>query len=288
MTHAHAGARAVATLLACALLPTGCALWRADGESAAAATAPTVEDQRELAASLAILERMSAHLAARQAFRLEAEIRYDAVQTSGQRIEFGSLRHVAVRRPDRMRVDVAWWDGDRELFAYDGSHMWVASPTRGVYASAAHSGTTGDALERLQDELGAHAPLAELLDPELLATLRPQIVSGARVGVVRLDDRLCDHVAFRMQGLDFQLFVEQGDVPLPRRLVIDYREEPGRPQFRASLRAWDLAPDLADDFFRFTPSLGAQRVPFDEVESILLEPFEPEPAAVASDPGATP
>jgi hypothetical protein len=276
MTHADLRARALVAL-ACALALPGCALWRSDGEASATGAPATEESRRESEAALAILARMSAHLAAHPVFRMEAEIRYDAVQASGQRIEFGSLRRIAVRRPDRMRSDVEYWDGDRELFTYDGSRIWAASPTRGVYASVDYTGPTGEALQRLQDELGAQAPLAELVDPELVSTLRPTIVSGARVGAVRVDGRLCDQLAFRMHALDFQVFVEQGDTPLPRRLVIDYREEPGRPQFRATLREWDLAPELPDDFFRFMPALGAQRVPFDELAALMLDPFEPAP-----------
>ena len=284
-TRASWAAGSLAVLLAGAALSTGCALFRGSSEPAdlSSETAPSAEERAGTAAALAIVERMSGHLASRSAFRFRAEIRYDAVQESGQRIEFGSERRFAVRRPDRLRVDVAHWDGGSELLVYDGAQLSAASPALRVYSSTPQSGTLEHAIARFRDELGAPAPLAELIDPGLHAQLQESAVSASRVGSVRIDGRPCDQLAFRMRHLDFQLFVEQGDAPLPRRLVIDYRDEPGSPQFRASLHDWDVAPDLPDELFRFAPPIGAQRVPFDELLDLSLEPG---PGPVA--PGGAP
>ena len=276
MSHASKDARSLAALLAgvalaagCALLAAGCALLPgASGMSAE----PSAEQRAETDAALAIVERMSGHLGARGALRFRAEVRYDAVQESGQRIEFGSERRVAVRRPDRLRVDVAHWDGGSELLVFDGAQVSAASPALGVYASAPQTGSLEQEIARFRDELGAPTPLLELIDAGLGEQLRAAVESGARVGSVRLDGRPCDQLAFRLRHLDFQLFVEQGDAPLPRRLVIDYREEPGRPQFQARLHDWDVETDPPDELFRFAPPIGAQRIPFEELLELLYEP----------------
>jgi hypothetical protein len=49
---------------------------------------------------------------------------------------------------------------------------------------------------------------------------------------------------------------------LPRRIVITYKEENGQPQFSADLSNWNLAPDLSDALFSFTPPNGAKRIQF--------------------------
>ena len=69
----------------------------------------------------------------------------------------------------------------------------------------------------------------------------------------------CHQLAARGGGVDLQIWVEQGDRPLPRRVVITYKAEPGQPQFRADLTDWDLAPELKDDFFAFEAAEGAER-----------------------------
>ena len=40
----------------------------------------------------------------------------------------------------------------------------------------------------------------------------------------------------------------------------DYTAE-GQPQFEADLGAWNLAPDLPDSLFTFTPAAGAEQIP---------------------------
>jgi hypothetical protein len=260
------------SVLVVAVLASGCA-WTPGGRgTTGAAEADLASDpvaRAETEATLAILERMSTHLASLGAFRFRAEVRYDAVQESGQRIEFGSERRIAVQRPDRIRVDVAHWDGGSELMLYDGAQLAAASPALHVYALTPQSGPLAEALDRVQRELGVPTPLAELLDSALYEKLRAAVESGVRAGLVRLDGRVCHQLAFRAPGLDFQLFVEQGETPWPRRLVIDYREEPGRPQFRASLRDWEPAAELPEGLFLFAPPIGAQRVPFEELLDLL-------------------
>jgi hypothetical protein len=44
---------------------------------------------------------------------------------------------------------------------------------------------------------------------------------------------LCDHLAFRQLDTDWQLWVEKGSRPLPRKIVITTRYEVGDPQFSA-------------------------------------------------------
>ncbi len=253
-----------------ALLLTACA------GSFGAPTGPApVGSSAETEAALSVLEIMSGQLASLEGFRFDAEVRYDAIQPSGQRIEFGSTRRVSVRRPDALRVEVEHWDGPSEWVVYDGARIWVASPSLHAYASAEQSGSYEDALDRLERDVGVPMPLAELLAPELHRELADLVVSGARVGTVVLEGRLCEHLAFRTASLDFQLFVERGEHRIPRRLVIDYREEPGRPQFRASLHAWELNPGFAPDTFRLVAPAGAERIPLEE----LLERLTPARAA---------
>ena len=50
--------------------------------------------------------------------------------------------------------------------------------------------------------------------------------------------------------------------PLPRRLVITYRHADGRPQFWAQFSDWNLAPEVPDALFAFTPPAGAAQIAF--------------------------
>jgi hypothetical protein len=44
--------------------------------------------------------------------------------------------------------------------------------------------------------------------------------------------------------------------------VITYKDETGQPQFGADLSNWNLAPEVSDALFTFTPPDGADRIQF--------------------------
>ena len=75
---------------------------------------------------------------------------------------------------------------------------------------------------------------------------------------------LCDHYAFRQQGVDWQLWIDRGTTRLPRKLVITTTEEPEQPQYVAVL-TWTLAPPLDDALFTFVPPADAQKIVLREV-----------------------
>src|SRR5262249_41418965 len=51
------------------------------------------------------VEAMASFLAKAPRLSVTADTSYDVVQTSGQKIEFGELRTITLRRPDRARID---------------------------------------------------------------------------------------------------------------------------------------------------------------------------------------
>ena len=73
--------------------------------------------------AMAILDRMASFLAKAENFSVKIRTGYDAVQGSGERIEFGERRSVVVARPDRFRVEVERSDGERILLLFDGKEI---------------------------------------------------------------------------------------------------------------------------------------------------------------------
>ena len=63
-------------------------------------------------------------------------------------------------------------------------------------------------------------------------------------------------------GTDFQIWIQQGDRPLPRKLVITSRDVVNAPQFTVLIDAWDQTPDLDDDLFHFDPPEDAMVIDF--------------------------
>jgi len=70
------------------------------------------------------------------------------------------------------------------------------------------------------------------------------------------------HLVGGTETVDFQVWVEEGDQPLPLRIVLTYKLEEGQPQFRAQFNDWNLAPQIAENEFTFSPPQGARKIAF--------------------------
>ncbi|MBV8280012.1 MAG: DUF2092 domain-containing protein [Verrucomicrobia bacterium] len=212
---------------------------------------------------MSVLKSMSQYLAQAQNFSVTIRDGYDAVQQSGQKIEFGELRKVTVSRPDRLRIEVERSDGEKNLVIFNGKELTVYTAKENVYATFSREGTLDQVIKYALENLKIRVPLAMMLLSTLPSELDKLILSADYVETTTITDVPCDHLAVRTnRGVDFQVWVAQGSQPLPRRIVITYKDDPGQPQFWADLSNWNLAPEISDALFAFTPPNGADRIEF--------------------------
>jgi len=104
-------------------------------------------------------------------------------------------------------------------------------------------------------------PLARMFLTNFPQGLEKQVTSVSYVEEDHLFDVPTDHLAARSAAIDLQVWVTQGEQPLPRRVVITYKNAEGEPQFWAEFSDWNLSPNIAGDTFSFTPPSGAEQIP---------------------------
>jgi hypothetical protein len=244
-----------------AALTLAAAFLLGSGTAPAQEQTPDAAGEKQDRQAMETLMRMSRYLAGTQRFSVTIDSNYDAIQESGERIEFSERRRFLLERPDRARIEVERSDGDQGLLLFDGKQLTAFKPGDNVYATVEQPGTVDMALVYLARDLQVTMPLARLLLTTLPEEMEKRVESVAFVETETLFDVPVDHLAARTADVDFQVWVAQGEQPLPRRVVITYRDVPGQPQFRADLYDWNVAPEVADRF-AFTPPAGAERVPF--------------------------
>jgi hypothetical protein len=232
---------------------------RAGKPAAGALTAAVTESQSQ---ARAVLMRMAEFLAAAQRFSVSVHGSYDAVQESGQKIEFGESRKVTLSRPDRLRIEGERSDGKKTLTVFTGKEILLIDAANNVYATAPQPGGVDETIVHFVRDLGMQLPLAVLLVSRLPAELKERVRSIDYVEKSSIDGAPSHHLAARTDTVDFQIWVADGDAPLPQRVVITYKKAKGEPQFRAQLSDWNLAPAIGDSTFVATPPDGAQKVAF--------------------------
>jgi hypothetical protein len=147
----------------------------------ASAPAEQIEAQ-----AMSTLMRMAEFLAQRQRFNVTMDIGYDATQDWGQKLEFGAIRNITVRRPDRMAIDITDRDGTRRGFRFDGKQIAFFSLDEKVYAVAEKSGDLDTVIAYFTQDLQMPLPLAELLSNQLPETLKDRVREAYVVDEVTL------------------------------------------------------------------------------------------------------
>jgi len=228
----------------------------------AAGDAPVATAAEQDPEARATLMKMAGFLAKAPAFSVTIRSGYDAIQADGQRIEFGEKRRILLQRPDRVRVEVERSDGDRGLVLFDGKGITAFKADDNVYARVEKPGTVDDAMVYLVRDLQMTMPMARMFLTTFPQDLEKQLTSVSYVEENALFDVPTDHLTARSAEVDLQVWVAQGEQPLPRRIILTYKNAPGQPQFRADLSDWNLSPKVAADSFTFTPPASAAQIPF--------------------------
>jgi hypothetical protein len=226
--------------------------------------------------------RMADFLGGAQRFSVGVRAGYDAVQQSGQKIEFGEMRKVTLSRPDQLRVEGERSNGAKTLTVFNGKEIVLIDAASNVYATAPQPGGVDATIVHFVRDLGMRLPLAVLLVSQLPAELKARVRSVDYVERTNIHGSTSHHLAARTDEVDFQVWVADGDAPLPQRVVITYKKAKGEPQFRAQFSDWNLAPAIDDSTFLAKPPDGAQKVAF----AAQLPRISPTARKPAADKGA--
>lgn len=218
-----------------------------------------------------LLRSMGEYLASAPAMTFHVEVADDRVLPTGQKIQYGGSADIAVQRPGSLHAYFKGQERHTRVFINDG-RCTIYDMEANHYAVADVPKPLDDAMDRVVEKYGFTVPLADLVYADPYATLIENVEYGIYVGSVAIDGVNCAHLAFAQETIDWQVWIEVGPRPVPRKLLITYRSDPGSPQYTARLSNWNFAPRLASQYFEFHPPTGAS-----EVEFILSKDAEETP-----------
>jgi hypothetical protein len=212
--------------------------------------------------AVAALKSMGTYLRTLKAFEVEATTTKEAVLDSGEKVQFGGVTHAIAQPPNRLRVDV---DSDRQEreYIYDGKSftLWAQRPN--YYATVPAPATIGKLADELEEKYGIEMPLVDLFRWGAPGRKTEPITAARDIGPAEVDGTTCEHYAFRQEGLDWQVWIQLGEYPLPRKLVLTDLTDDARPQTTA-VYAWNLAPSMNEASFTFDPPSDARKIVFAE------------------------
>jgi len=234
----------------------------APAPQATTAPAPTVPAAEEAIPDPKEIFRQSCDFLKNQPqFSFKAEVANDRVYAGGKKLQFGMEVKAAFRRPDKLRIE-GDGDLDSKLLIFDGKALTLYDKDRNHYASIDVAGDIDAALDKAYNDYGLKVGLAELGSTQLGNRAHKDLVNALYVGLHKVRGVPCHHLAFDRKDIHYQVWIEAGDKPVLRKVVITQKKLPDSPQWTAYLFDWNLAPSLGDDLFAFTPPAGAQKIKF--------------------------
>jgi hypothetical protein len=206
-----------------------------------------------------LMKRMGEYLGQAKFFSVSAELWQDIQLANGQQIQAGRTLKLQVRRPNRLRAEMESPRRSREL-VYDGSTISLLNKAQNFFGTIRAPGSIDEAMDAASDKFGIAMPLDDFVGSDPHKDLMEKVRSGTDIGPVTVMGVPCEHLAFSQENIDWQLWIEKGPRPVPRKFVITYKDEPDSPEFTAIFSNWDFTTQLPDFIFKFEPPSGASKI----------------------------
>ncbi len=116
------------------------------------------------------------------------------------------------------------------------------------------------AMDYAMEKYDVTVPIVDLIFSDPYAILTENVWSGFYVGKNYVQGVICHQLAFSQELIDWQIWIEDSVSPVPRKLVITYKQLEGSPQYISYLSNWDFNPRLPDMVFEFVPPVNARKV----------------------------
>jgi hypothetical protein len=202
-----------------------------------------------------ILASMSTYVAGQGNIELSFDSDIEVVTTQLEKIQFTSSGGVQLSRPNRLHAFRTGGYADVELF-FDGKTASVLGRNLNAYAQFDAPGNIDQLIHALRSGHGVALPGADLLLSNSFDVLIADVEEAKYIGRGVVGGVECEHLAFRNADTDWQLWVEVGDRPIPRKMVITSKTITGAPQYTVRITSWKSGGRPSASRFTFVPAKG--------------------------------
>jgi hypothetical protein len=206
-----------------------------------------------------LLKAMSDYMAAQKAISFQYETNLEIVTKDKQKLALASSGTLTLNRPDKLRITRTGGFAEVE-FLFDGKTLTLLGKTANLYGQLEVPGTIDHLIDELRDKYGKPVPGADLLLSNINDQLMATVVDVKDLGSGVIGGVECDHLAFRTQEVDWQIWIAQGSRPYPCRYVITSTMVAQAPQYSLTIREWKTGDEVGAEDFRFKNATSATKM----------------------------
>jgi len=218
-----------------------------------------------------LLKAMSEYLAAQQAISFGFDITLEVVTKEEQKLALASSGAITLNRPDKLRVTRSGGFANVEM-SFDGKTLTLLGKSANLYTQINSPGTIDNLIDELREKYKRPLPAADLLLSNAYKQLMLDVVDTKDLGSGVIGGVECDHLAFREEEMDWQIWIAQGERPYPCKYVITSKRVTHGPQYSIQIRDWKTGNEVASGDFVFNNSTGAGKVELKELRDMANLP----------------
>ncbi|WP_160154066.1 DUF2092 domain-containing protein [Microbulbifer sp. ALW1] len=211
-----------------------------------------------------IVRALEEHLSGKPRLTYETQLTSDVVLDNGQKIQIAGTTKVYFKRPNQLMVELET-DSIRRQIYHDGKQLTVIAPNEKYYGTIEADSSSIEAMMSAANDYGLQVPLVDLIAWGAKGTEALTVDSATYIGETRVQGKAVDHWAFRGPRLDWEVWVTQGEDPLPLKISTVSYHDPSQPRFTAIIK-WNERASIRDSLFTPKMDKDFRKIPFKKLQ----------------------
>ncbi len=188
---------------------------------------------------VSVLSKMSSYLGGLEEYGFKAETMVEHSNNSGRTESDTEKIDVWIKRPDMLHSKVMGTERHRDLI-YDATLVTLVDWNHNTISRLLVPNSIDAMLDTLTKQYGLVWPLADFLYHDPADILLEQVNNSVYLGVEKVSSFDCHRLEFTQENVDWQVWIESGDRPVPRKLVIHHKNLPKSTRFVGLITEWSI------------------------------------------------
>ena len=211
----------------------------------------------------ALFKKMSDFVGGMKSFSVDVDMIEEKILADNFKMAFYRQGGIKVLRPNKFALSRHGIVLNMDVL-YNGKELVLSGKNIDAYVTIPVEGDIDAGLDAGAEATGGALPARDLLSSDSYTPMMEPVEKLVYVGKVPMGDVVCHQLAARTAEVDWQLWIQDGDTPLPCRYSITSKWLTAAPEFSVNFSNWQVDPKLPASDFDFTAPKGAKALTIDE------------------------
>jgi len=211
----------------------------------------------------ALLKKMSDFVGGLKSFSTDVSAIEEKILADNFKLAFSRQGTIKVQRPNQFALSRHGLVLDLGV-VYNGKELVIHGKNIDAYLTIPVEGDIDAGLDAGAEATGGALPARDLLSGDSYTPLMEPVEKMVYIGKVPMGDVVCHQIAARTAEVDWQIWIQDGDTPLPCRYSITSKWLAAAPEYSVNFSNWQLNPKLPASDFDFSAPKGAKAMTVEE------------------------